>query len=87
MTWTGPASDMTEAARLGACLLKDHPDDLQLIENQGNSLNDLYILQSRDTGISGPAEATLLESIALRERLAKLDPSRPMYRSDASSGT
>ena len=81
----GARRDMTEAARMGGNLLKDHPDDLQLIENQGNTLNDLYILHGMDAGINGPAEATPLESIALRERLAKLDPSKPMYRSDVSS--
>jgi serine/threonine-protein kinase len=84
----GSRRDYLASVGIGAALLREHPEDLELIDKHAASLNNLSILFA-DAGQRQERVRTLEESTALRERLVATasadDPRREKFLSNLGS--
>ncbi len=80
--------DYLASVAIGAELVREYPDDLEILDRHGASLNNLSIL-FREAGEQEANVRTLTESTTLRERLVAAtpadDPRRDLYLSNLGS--
>ena len=80
--------DYLASTAIGAALLAEHPNDLEILDKHASSLNNLSILFA-EAGQSAERMRTLTDSTTLRERLVAAtpadDPRRELFLSNLGS--